>query len=123
MRLGRRIIELGAQTGENTPEMTSLSKLIESRDRLDFMGVGPVMAAVCVNAWSHPGKLRSETAVASMAGMNPIPAFSGNTVGHQLNRPGDRRLNRALHTVEPARMIRDEETRSMSRNAPPKARR
>jgi transposase len=37
--------------------------------------------------------------MASLAGTCPIPASSGNTVRHRLNRGGDRRLNRALTTV------------------------
>lgn len=43
--------------------------------------------------------------------MSPIPASSGNTVRHRLNRGGDRALNKALHTVAKTRMIHDEKTR------------
>lgn len=38
-----------------------------------------------------------EAAFASLAGVSPIPAPSGNTVRHGLNLGGDRRLNKALH--------------------------
>ena len=57
------------------------------------------------------GRVRSEAALASLAGVNPIPASSGNTVRHRLNRGGDRRLNHALHMVALSRMTHDEETR------------
>jgi len=39
-----------------------------------------------------------------MAGAAPIPASSGATVRHRLNRAGDRQLNRALHTVALTRL-------------------
>ncbi|WP_354212747.1 transposase [Arthrobacter sp. UYCu511] len=32
-----------------------------------------------------------------MAGVNPLPESSGNTLRLRLNRGGDRRLNSALH--------------------------
>jgi len=34
-----------------------------------------------------------------LAGASPIPASSGQTIRHRLNRGGDRQLNRALHTI------------------------
>ncbi|CAM5464755.1 Transposase OS=Leifsonia shinshuensis OX=150026 GN=HNR13_000021 PE=4 SV=1 [Leifsonia shinshuensis] len=36
--------------------------------------------------------------------MNPIPASSGNTTRHRLNRGGDRRLNKALDYIAITRM-------------------
>jgi transposase len=50
-------------------------------------------------AWSHHGRLRSEAAFARVAGAPPIPASSGMVVRHRLDRGGDRKLNRALHTI------------------------
>jgi transposase len=40
-----------------------------------------------------------------------LPASSGNTVRHRLNRGGDRRLNRALHTITMTRMVHHPGTR------------
>ena len=71
-----------------------------------------VTAAIAYAAWSHPGRIRSEAAFASLAGVNPIPASSGNTVRHLINRGGDRRLNRALHMAVVTRMRMDPETRA-----------
>ena len=62
-------------------------------------GVGPICAATLLVAWSQPGRLRSEAAFARLAGVAPIPASSGKIVRHRLDRGGDRRLNRALHTI------------------------
>ena len=66
---------------------------------LDEPGVGPIVAAQLIVAWSHHGRLRSEAAFARLAGVAPIPASSGQTTRHRLSRGGDRQLNRALHTI------------------------
>ncbi|MGD8201890.1 transposase [Ornithinimicrobium sp. W1679] len=55
-------------------------------------------------SWSHARQVRNEAAFASLAGAAPIPASSGTTVRHRLNRVGDRQLNRALHTVALSRL-------------------
>jgi transposase len=62
-------------------------------------GVGPVSAAQAIVSFSHPGRCRNEAAFASLGGTSPIPASSGRTVRHRLNRGGDRALNRAIHTI------------------------
>jgi transposase len=66
---------------------------------LDEPGVGPIVAAQLLVAWSHHGRVRSEAAFARLAGVAPVPASSGQTTRHRLSRGGDRQLNRALHTV------------------------
>jgi transposase len=75
-------------------------------DLLDKPGVGPIVAATVLCAWSHPGRCRNEAAFATLAGVAPIPASSGHTIRHRLNPGGDRQLNRALHTVVLVRMRR-----------------
>jgi len=75
-------------------------------------GVGPISAACLVSAWSYRGRLRSEAAFARLAGAAPIPASSGQTVRHRLDRGGDRRLNRALHTILLSRRRLDPATRA-----------
>jgi transposase len=76
------------------------------------MGVGAIVAAQILCAYSHHGRIRSEAAFASLAGVAPIPASSGQTVRHRLNRSGDRQLNRALHTIVLCRMRDDARTRA-----------
>jgi transposase len=66
---------------------------------LDEPGVGPVVAAQLIIAWSHPGRLRSEACFARLAGVAPVPASTGQTTRHRLSRGGDRQLKRALHTI------------------------
>ncbi len=45
------------------------------------------------------------SALAALAGVNPIPVSSGNTTRHRLNLGGDRRLNRALNVIAMVRMV------------------
>jgi transposase len=78
---------------------------------LEEPGVGPIVAAQLLVAWSHPGRLRSEAAFARLAGVAPLPASSGQTSRHRLSRGGDRQLNRALHTVVLHRRQHDPQTR------------
>lgn len=73
-------------------------------------GVGPISAATLLVSWSHRGRLRSEAAFARLAGAAPIPASSGHIVRHRLDRGGDRRLNRALHTIALSRRKYDPRT-------------
>jgi transposase len=75
-------------------------------------GVGSVSAAQVVVSYSHPGRVRNDAAFAALAGTSPIPASSGNTVRHRLNRGGDRALNRAVHTITLTRMRSCERTRA-----------
>lgn len=112
VRLARRIDEVTAQLATNQKRMTELIEQSPAAPILQIVGVGAVTAAVILTAWSHPGRVRSESAFASLAGVNPIPASSGNTTRHRLNRGGDRRLNRALHTITMTRMNHDPETRA-----------
>jgi transposase len=78
---------------------------------LDEPGVGPVVAAQLIIAWSHPGRLRSEACFARLAGVAPVPASTGQTTRHRLSRGGDRQLNRALHTIVLHRRQHDAATR------------
>ena len=81
-------------------------------DLLEQHGIGPIVAATVLCAWSHPGRIHSEAAFAMLAGVAPIPATSGQVTNrHRLNRYGDRQLNRALHTIALSRTRYDETTR------------
>ena len=63
-------------------------------------GVGPDTAAtLLIAAGSNPDRLRTEAAFASLCGVNPIPASSGKTNRHRLNRGGDRQANAALYRI------------------------
>ncbi|MGM7775149.1 IS110 family transposase [Arthrobacter sp. KNU-44] len=110
VRLARHISELDADIKTNGSRITELVEISEAAPLLQETGFGPVTAAICLTAWSHQGRVRSEAAFASLAGVSPIPASSGNTVRHRLNRGGDRTLNKALHMIALSRMTFDTET-------------
>jgi len=79
---------------------------------LDEPGVGPIVAAHLIVAWSHRDRVRSEACFARLAGVAPLPASSGQTSRHRLSRGGDRQLNRALHTIVLHRRQHDAATRA-----------
>jgi transposase len=109
--LARRIRFLEAEALDHEKAIRAIVRFWRP-DLLDLTGVGPIVAATVLTAWSHPGRCRSEAAFAMLAGTAPIPASSGKTVRYRLNRSGDRQLNRALHTVVLSRLQRDDRTRA-----------
>ena len=111
-RLAKRVTAVDHELKDITKRITDLVRQSPAGTLLDQPGIGPVTAAVALTAWSHLGRIRSEAAFASLAGVNPIPASSGNTVRHRINRGGDRRLNRALHMAVVTRMRMDPRTRA-----------
>ncbi len=76
-------------------------------------GVGPQTAATLLSvAGDNPQRLKNESALASLCGTNPLPASSGKTIRHRLNRGGNRVANNALWTIAMVRMRSDLRTRS-----------
>jgi len=109
-RLARAVV---GTTTELEANRAALAPIVETMapGLLDVPGVGPVTAATLLVAYSHHGRVRSEAAFAALAGVSPIPASSGNTVRHRLNRHADRQLNQALDTIARSRMAFDPVTR------------
>jgi transposase len=107
----RRIQSLEAESSELE---LNIREIVEDwfPSLLDLPGVGSITAAQILIAWSHPGRIRSEAAFASLAGAAPIPASSGQTIRFRLNRAGDRQLNRALHTIALTRLRTDPDTKA-----------
>ncbi|MFI0354163.1 transposase [Actinomadura sp. 9N407] len=63
-------------------------------------GVGTDVAdQLLVTAGDNHDRLTSEAAFAMLCGAAPVPASSGNTNRHCLNRGGDRQANKALYRV------------------------
>jgi transposase len=96
--LARRIQTLDKEANTHQKAILKIVKAWRP-DLLDVLGIGPIVAATVLCSWSHTGRFRNEGAFASLAGTAPIPASSGLTTRHRLNRSGDRQLNRALHTI------------------------
>jgi len=107
IRLAKRILELDTELGQNMTRISDLVAASPAAELLEKTGIGPVTAARTLVAWSHPGRVTSEAAFAAIAGVNPIPASSGNTTRNRLNRGGDRQLNRALNIIAMVRMVHD----------------
>ena len=79
---------------------------------LTLLGVGVEVAGqLLTSAGDNPERLRSEAAFAHLCGVAPIPASSGKTHRHRLNRGGDRAANNALYTVVLSRLRCDPRTR------------
>jgi transposase len=109
--LARRIQALNAEIADHTRAITMLVRAWRP-ELLTRCGVGPVVAAIVLCAWSHPGRCASNAAFAMLAGAAPIPASSGQRVRVRLNRSGDRQLNQALHLVVLTRLRYDPATRA-----------
>lgn len=109
--LARRVQTLNDESRDHERAIIELVRSWRP-DLLDQFGVGPIVAAVVLCAWSHPGRIRSDAAFAMLAGTAPIPASSGLTNRHRLNRSGDRQLNRAIHTIVLSRLRHDPVTRA-----------
>lgn len=97
-RLARRITDLTNEIRDADTELLALAH-IHIPQLLDQRGIGVVTATQAWISWSAPGRCRNEAAFASLAGVSPLPASSGRTVRHRLNRGGDRALNQALHHI------------------------
>jgi transposase len=80
---------------------------------LALPGVGTdVAGALLVAAGDNPERLSSEAAFARLCGVAPLPASSGKTNRHRLNRGGDRIANNALWRIVLVRMSSDPRTRN-----------
>ena len=89
-----------------------LVELVRSLDNtlLDQPGIGPISAAKLLA--SDAARFKHEAAFAHCDGTAPVPASSGKTVRHRLNRGGDRQVNNAIHTIALTRAKHQPETRA-----------
>jgi transposase len=102
--LASRWLALTAEIEELSTELDQLTKTVAPELR-DAYGVGLECAAVLlVAAGDNPERIRSEASFAALCGASPLPASSGKTTRHRLNRGGNRRANRALWRIAITRM-------------------
>lgn len=110
--LARRGISLRAEAARHEKEILAIIRSWRP-ELLERRGVGPIVAASLLCAWSHPGRISSEAAFAMLGGAAPIPANSGKVTTHfRLNRYGDRQLNRALYTIVLSRIRCEDRTKA-----------
>jgi transposase len=69
-----------------------------------------------MTAGDNPERMHSEAAFAALCGSNPIPASSGKTTRHRLNRAGDRHANAALWRIVIVRLSCDPRTKDYLAN-------
>jgi transposase len=100
-------------------EIADLDQLIEplvaelAPGLIALTGVGTECAGeLLVAAGDNPERLRSEASFAMLCGASPIPASSGKTERHRLNRGGNRHANSALHMIVISRMRLDPRTKA-----------
>jgi transposase len=104
-QLSVEIDELDALIG---PLVTAINPTL-----MGLFGVGTDVAGqLLVTAGDNPQRLRSEAAFAMLCGVAPLPASSGRTHRHRLNRGGDRQANAALYRVVLSRLRWDPRTRA-----------
>jgi transposase len=78
---------------------------------LNLHGVGPEVAgALLVAVGGNPERMTSEAAFAHLCGVAPLPASSGKTTRHRLNRAGNRQANAAIHRIVLVRLRRHRQT-------------
>jgi transposase len=110
--LGRRVEFLDGQL-ERLDDLIVPLVTARAPGLLSLYGVGPDTAALLlVAAGDHPERLRSEAAWAHLCGAAPIPASSGKTRRHRLNRGGNREANHALWRIVITRMSAHPATRA-----------
>lgn len=69
-------------------------------------------AQLLITVGDNPQRLRSEASFAALCGVSPIPASSGKTYRHRLNRGGDRAANSALHIIAIGRLRTEQRTQA-----------
>jgi transposase len=74
--IARRVRQLTTEERELAREIDRLVRKLAPQ-LLDQPGVGTLLAAHVLLAWSHRGRLPNEAAFARLAGVAPIPASSG----------------------------------------------
>ncbi len=112
LRCCARRVEQATREADELERELSLLVAELAPQLLALYGVGPISAAQVLVSWSHPGRFKSEAAFARLSGAPPIPASSGRTIRHRLDRGGDRKLNRALHAIVLTRRRGDPKTRA-----------
>lgn len=102
-----------------TDEITDLDALIKplvtaiNPALLTLHGVGVDIAGqLLVTAGDNPERIHSQAAFAMLCGVAPLPASSGRTHRHRLNRGGDRQANAALYRIVLCRLRWSPRTRT-----------
>jgi len=111
-RLAPRHQQLSEEIADADLEIAQLVGEV-APDLLTLAGVGPEVAGqLLTSAGDNPDRITSEAAFAHLCGVAPVPASSGRTHRHRLNRSGDRHANNALYIVVLNRLRYDPRSRA-----------
>ena len=110
--LARRILELNNEIADLDtviePLVADLAPQLLAEPGIGIESAGQLL----VTFGDNPERIQSEPAFAMLCGVAPLPASSGRTQRHRLNRGGDRHANSALHMIAICRMRVDDRTRA-----------
>jgi transposase len=110
--LAQRVLHLDGQLALVTKRLHRITAAVAPQ-LMAIKGVGPEVASTLLTtAGDNPERMHSEAAFAALCGSNPIPASSGKTTRHRLNRAGDRHANAALWRIVIVRLSTDPRTRA-----------
>lgn len=102
--LARRHQQLSEEIRDLDEHITRLVSAT-APDLIAVKGLGPsTCAALLVAVGDNPERMRNESAFAHLCGVAPVPASSGKTNRHRLNRGGDRQANCALYYIVMSRL-------------------
>ena len=112
--MARRYLELSDEIDEIddliTPPVEALAPQLLARLGIEI-GI-EIAGQMLVTAGDNPARMTSEAGFAMLCGVAPLPASSGMTQRHRLNRGGDRQANRALPLAVVSRIRMDPKTQA-----------
>lgn len=106
-----RVRELTREIDQLKDELDTLTQLHNPALRAQA-GCGPVNTAILIGHTAGAQRFATDAKFARQTGTAPIPASSGNTHRHRLDRGGDRQLNYAIHIIALYRARTDPTTRA-----------
>ena len=110
--LARRYLELHDEIADLDAMIGAIVEEL-APDLVARNSIGHTSAAqLLLTAGDNPERLRSEASFAALCGVSPVPASSGKTIRHRLNRGGDRAANSALHIIAIGRLRTDPKTKA-----------
>ena len=111
-KLARRCLQLDEEISDSDALLDGLVTDLAPQ-LIAVTGIGTETAGqILVTLGDNPQRVRSEAAFAMLCGVAPLPASSGKTQRHRLNRGGDRQANRALHVIAITRKRCDPRTQA-----------
>ena len=110
--LGRRYLELHDEIADLDSMIGAIvDELAPSLVARNSIGHGAA-AQLLLTAGDNVQRLQSEASFAALCGVSPVPASSGKTTRHRLNRGGDRAANSSLHIIAIGRLRTDPRTKA-----------